>query len=350
MALKDERLKPWTVEVQTCMNRKNLVTLLKLTVVISALVWLRRRVDFAGVGRVLAGANFWYLGAAVLLSWIPIFVSSFRWQTLLKTLGLTLPLKSLACVTHIGQFFAVLVPGVAGDDGTRFFYISRLAPGRVKQACSTVLLDRALGFTSLFILTAACIPLNWRLLSAQPSTRLVAFAFLGTGAFLLLMSLVFLNCKQTFLERSFSAVKTRFSSSAWVGELMDVASAFAGNRGRLCLVGFAALVTQMVICCAFCLAGHAVGIHLPVWAWMSFVPVILVAGVLPVTFAGIGVRDYLLFLFLGTAAGVGAGADQIAALSLLMLLFALLLAAIGGLVYLVYKPNKPAKHLAPAQV
>jgi len=320
------------------------MNLLKLTVVVSALFWLRGRVDLAGVGKVLAGANFWFLGLAVFLSWTPIFVSSFRWRTLLNTLGLSIPLAALACITHIAQFFAVLVPGVAGDDGTRFFYISRLAPGRVKQACSTVLLDRAVGFTSLFVLTAACIPLNWELLSAQPSTRWVGVAFLCIGASLFLFSLLFLGLKRTYLEGLCLKIKMRFSGSSWIGELMDIATVFSGNRGRLCVVGAAALITQIFICCAFCSAGHAVGIHLPLWAWMSFVPVILVAGVLPVTFAGIGVRDYLLFLFLGAAAGVGAGADQIAALSLLMLLSTLFLASLGGVVYLVYKP---AKHAVP---
>ena len=321
------------------MNRKVLSTLIKILVVVAAVVWLRRKVDFAGVGRVLAAVNVWFLALAALLSWVPIFIAAFRWQVLLKTLDIPVPFPVLASVVHIGQFFAVLLPGVAGDDGTRFIYISRQAQGRAKQACSTVLLDRLLGFASLFILTTICIPLNWNVLVSRPATRWVGVGFLAAGVSMLSLGALFLLCKQTLLERFAVKIKSLFSGSALIAELSDVALTFAGNRAGLCLVCAAALVTQVLICGAFWSAGNALGIHLPLWAWMSFVPVILVASVLPITFAGIGVRDYLLFLFLGSSMQAGVGADQIAALSLIFLVFTLLLAAIGGLVYLVYKPG-----------
>jgi hypothetical protein len=74
---------------------------------------------------------------------------------------------------------------------------------------------------------------------------------------------------------------------------------------------------------------------------MSFVPVIVVSGVLPITFAGIGVRDYLLFLFLGAAAGGAIEKERIAALCLLLLILTFQGAILGGLVYLGFKPGAP---------
>jgi uncharacterized protein (TIRG00374 family) len=332
------------------MNRKALLTFLKIMVVLSAMVWLRGKVDMANVGRVLANANLWYVFVAAALYWTNVFMAGLRWQLLLKTLSIRIPLRTLVAITHIGQFFTLFLPGVAGDDGTRFVYIARLAPGRVKQACSTVLLDRTLGFASLFILTTVCIPINWNVLQNQQTTRWVGVGFLTAGVLMLSLCAVFLACKKTFLENSFHKVQSLFPGSYFISELVEVALAFTGNRARLCLVSAAALLAQALVCCAFWSAGSAVGIHLPLWTWMSFVPVILVASVLPITFAGIGVRDYLLFLFLGAAVHMGAGSDQIAALSLLMLLCSLLLAVIGGLVYLVYKPAAKSLPKAPAAV
>ena len=330
------------------MNRKQLFIILKLAVVVAAVCWLRARVDFVGVGNILRNVHLGYLVLAVVFGWVPILISSFRWQTLLKPLGIVISLRALACVAQIGQFFAILVPGIAGDDGTRFFYISRLAPGRVKQACSTVLLDRVLGFASLFALTSICIPMNWSVMGSQPATRWVAVGFLSTGACVLFCGIGFLVIQTALLERMCSEIKSRFLKFPLVGELMDVAVTFARNRRSLCLVAGAALATQALICCGFWSAGRSVGIQYPLWGWMSFVPVILVANVLPVTFAGIGVRDYLLFLFLGSAAGASAQADQIAALSMLMLFSTFFLAAMGGLVYLVYKP--PAKSVSKVEI
>ncbi len=320
------------------MNRRVLFTLIKLLVVGAAVFWLSRRVDIAGVSRVLRGANLSSLGLALALGLVPVLISGVRWHALLRVLDIHIPVRALACVAQIGQFFAVLMPGVAGDDGTRFFYISRLAPGRVRQACSTVLLDRGLGFASLFILTSICIPLNWELLGKQESTRWLSIGFLGVGGCVLGAVALFFLLSQNRLEWTFGLVQKRFGASKLLSELVQVASAFAGNRRVLMGVGAAALGTQVLICCMFWAVGRAVGIPLPLVTWMGFVPVIVMAGVLPITFAGIGVRDYLLFLFIGSGAGLSTGADQIAALSLLLLLLTLIAAALGGLVYLGYKP------------
>jgi len=64
--------------------------------------------------------------------------------------------------------------------------------------------------------------------------------------------------------------------------------------------------------------------------------------VLPITFAGIGVRDYLLFLFLGSS--LNGGGDRLAALSLLLLGYTLFSALVGGVVYLFYRA-KPASRV-----
>jgi uncharacterized membrane protein YbhN (UPF0104 family) len=74
--------------------------------------------------------------------------------------------------------------------------------------------------------------------------------------------------------------------------------------------------------------------------------VIILAGVLPITFAGIGVRDSLLFLFMGSFST--GGEERLAALSLLLLGYTLFLALLGGVAYLIYRVQpKPAPSPQP---
>ncbi len=320
------------------MNRKTLITVLKLLVVFTAIFWLSKSVDVAGVGRVLAQTHFGFLMGALLLGVIPVFISGFRSHTLLKVLNIPLSVFNLTCIAQIGQFFAVLVPGIVGDDGARFFYLSKLTPGRVRQACSTVLLDRVLGFASLFILTTICIPLNWEVLARQKTTLWVAVSFLSVGAVVLTLGAIAMALSQTTLQSLLRFFQQRFKDSPLVQDLAEITSAFIGNKRSLCVVMAAALFTQTLICALFWSVGRAVGISLPLWSWMSFVPVMVVSGILPITFAGIGVRDYLLFLFLGAAAGGAIEKERIAALSLLLLLLTFQGATLGGLVYLLFKP------------
>ena len=70
--------------------------------------------------------------------------------------------------------------------------------------------------------------------------------------------------------------------------------------------------------------------------WLSFAPIVLAANALPITVAGIGVREYLLVLFLGVLAQV----DSEHALAASLVTFAIILAVclIGGVLYIFYRP------------
>jgi uncharacterized membrane protein YbhN (UPF0104 family) len=100
----------------------------------------------------------------------------------------------------------------------------------------------------------------------------------------------------------------------------------------------AAIGTQILVCTMFYLAGMAVGLHIPILAWMGIVPIILAASAVPITIAGIGVREYLLVLFLGVLANV----DQEKALAASLIVFAMILSVslLGVIVYIFYRPKK----------
>jgi uncharacterized protein (TIRG00374 family) len=328
------------------MKQKVIYPLLKLAFVSAALFWLSGRVDFIGVRRVLLEAKISHLALAAVLSLLPVIISGFRWRILLGTLGIDLPAGKLALICQIGQFFGVLVPGVAGDDGTRLLYVSRLAPARASQACSTVLLDRLIGFCCLFAFSLVCIPLNWTQLAAEGSTRAVGVGFLLAGAGVVAGCALVFCLSRTQLEKIVGLVRSRFPASRIVNEWSAAADIFARNKTTLLCVGVAAMLSQLLICATYWTVGKAVGIEVPLLAWTSFVPVIVLSGVLPITFAGIGVRDYLLFLFLGSA--LNGGGDRLAALSLLLLSYTLFSALMGGLVYLFYRA-KPASQVLAAQ-
>ncbi len=319
------------------MSRKLLFVLIKLLVAAAAMFWLQKKVDVHNVVRVLREADPAFVGGAFLISLLNLLNGGFRWNRLLAALRIQIPMGALTCIAQIGQFFAVFLPGTTGDDVTRFVYIARLAPGRVREACATVLLDRVIGLSCLFTVAFFCIPSNWSLLQGQASTRWIAFGFSAVGGVVLLAGVFFFSLHAATLKRLVDIFESPLKRFKIAGELAEMARTFADNRGTLAVVTAAALLTQSMICVVFYFAACAVGVELPLLSWMSFVPVIVASGALPITFAGIGVREYLLLLFVG---GTAAGVDQerILAASILILALAVAMALIGGLVYMVYRP------------
>jgi uncharacterized membrane protein YbhN (UPF0104 family) len=110
------------------------------------------------------------------------------------------------------------------------------------------------------------------------------------------------------------------------------------NKSAVGQVIVAAVFTQLINCVLFYFAGVAVGIERPLVTWLTFVPVVLAASALPISVAGIGVREYLLILFLGVVAGV----DRERALAASFVAFSIILTIclLGGLLYIFYKPKQ----------
>jgi hypothetical protein len=100
----------------------------------------------------------------------------------------------------------------------------------------------------------------------------------------------------------------------------------------------AAVITQLIHCGVFYLAGLSVGIRTPLLIWMTFVPIVLASNALPITIAGVGVREYLLVLFLGVIAGVDS--ERAIAASFVIFAMILMMCLLGGLLYIFYRPKR----------
>jgi uncharacterized membrane protein YbhN (UPF0104 family) len=94
----------------------------------------------------------------------------------------------------------------------------------------------------------------------------------------------------------------------------------------------------VILCAVFYLAGRSVGIHLPIAIWLGFVPIVLAANTVPITIAGLGVRESLLVLFLHVLANVDS--NLATAASFVAFSITLAVCLLGGVVYIFYKPAK----------
>jgi uncharacterized membrane protein YbhN (UPF0104 family) len=85
------------------------------------------------------------------------------------------------------------------------------------------------------------------------------------------------------------------------------------------------------------LLAWALGIKAPLSYFLIFVPLVNIAGMAPVSFSGIGVREYGYVYFLGKL-----GIERHTAVALGLLASAVVLASgiAGGLVYLLWKNEK----------
>lgn len=317
-------------------KRQTAFLLAKVAFAVVVLTWLFHKVDVARVLNSVRDAARAPIFLGILLGLFTIVIAGWRWRRWLAIFAIEIPLTSLICITQIGQFFLMFLPGPVGDDFTRMFYISRLAPGRVGEACTAVVLDRCTGLASILVLAALCIPWQWNLLATSQQTHWLALIILCAGAALFVFGALFFLAghptHQWFEKRLLSLpAHSLRDEAARIWGLLCI------NKNRLAQVFCGALLTQLLLCMLFYLAGISVGIRLPLFSWFTFVPIVLAANALPLTIAGLGVREYLLVLFLGVTAQV----ESERALAASFVVFAMILGVslLGGLLYIFYRPK-----------
>lgn len=307
----------------------------------TALWWLFQKIHLAQLGASILHANKELFLFGVVLGWITVFIAAWRWQQALKIFGVHIPLRSLYCITQIGQFFLIFLPGAAGDDLTRMLYITRFSAEKKGEACLSVIIDRALGLASILLIAVCCIPSQWKLLILSPQTHWLALGILFSGSiFIILGTIFFLFAHPT--NYFFSHYLNLVPGNTFKEETIRITGLLADKKRNLLKILGAAIVTQVLICGMFYLAGRAVGIDISFLYWLSFVPIILAANAVPITIAGIGIREYLMTLFLFVLAHVS---DE-QALSASLVTFAMILPVclLGGIFYIIFRPKTNTPH------
>jgi len=115
------------------------------------------------------------LFAAVVLMFITVFLSSYRWWQLLTAQKFFLKLKQIFKPTYIGLAYNYLIPGGVGGDFIRLIYMLAIVPNKRAALALSIFADRFIGLLGIFVTIAitSLIKLN----SIQHSAELTVFFY-----------------------------------------------------------------------------------------------------------------------------------------------------------------------------
>jgi uncharacterized membrane protein YbhN (UPF0104 family) len=311
-------------------NRPWLGNLLKVLISVGALSWVLSQIPFQEVLDSIRGANGWLLGLGYLLFLLSLFVRAGRWLVLLRGLGSQVPFWRLVELYFVGSFFNAFLPSGFGGDVVRAAEVTRDVEGGT--AVGTVLVDRLSGLMVLFAMALAVLPLGAGLLPPEIVWPLAAVALVGLAMSGALLQGGLLRRVSPFLDRVLPARVAALVSPTGDGPVGRVLSAVTGcGRRAVGLALAASLVFNSMLVGWWTVCGLALGLDLPLVAYITFIPVLSLALMVP-SIGGLGVREGLAPLLFGT---VGVGEPQAVALSLVVWVLNRGTGVVGGIVYLV---------------
>jgi len=287
--------------------------------------------------------------------WVPLVLSlalyaglvltkAWRWRLLLDELGLAAPtLREASTLFMIGQFAGGATPGQTGDFVRAWYLRERGAP--LSTALFSILLDRLLDFLLLAIVSLFGLI---TFLDIFPAALRPAILF-STVGFALVVAIavpaLIARAPRRWLMtrlRGVAPASMRERLERWQ-ELLDVLEARPAFTLLLLLSTIAATAVVMV---RIWLLYRALDVVIPVALLVSASALISILQTLPVSVAGVGVRDAVLIAAL---AHHGYTPEHALALSALFLVLTLEQMLIGFFVSLRHPLGAQAKHAAVAR-
>ena len=235
---------------------------------VAAILWWA---DPSRVVQEVAGADPAWLLAGLVAAALANLVSALRWRMLAVWLGQRIGVAAAAGVYFRAVAISALLPGaIVGGDIYRAVALNRLGQPALAAGLS-VLLDRLSGLWMLLVLgtlAAAWGASDSRLSGLMPNALQApgAIAWAGLAACLLVAPVLAMLALRRLLARGMSGFAP--IGPAWRERLAAIARQPAAARQyRLQIV--ASLTVQSLSIGAFALAGRALGVDLPAWAWAA---------------------------------------------------------------------------------
>ena len=306
------------------MNRKRLFDLLKIAVSLVLIVVLLRSVNVEALWEVVRGANPWYLLGAQTVLMLGVVVRAYRWQILVRDQGVVASLRELTSLYFVGFLFNNLLPSGFGGDAVKMYELSDRSH-RGAEAVSSVLVDRFIGLIALQAIGLVALIFSWQLVPFE----IVVVTVLLFGASLVAAWVVSYRRLWEFLADRVPLFD-RFLSIKSVHSLVSSLQSY--SRSALLRALGVGLVFNVLLIAANVLIGTALGADVALRFYMIFVPLTSLVLILPISFAGLGVREATYVLLFSQ---VGMTPEVALSLSLLVYVLGTLMPGlVGGVIYM----------------
>lgn len=309
--------------------KTHFLNFLKISVTVAIIAFLFARVDVNAMAQYLARADAGRLLLALVLYFLAISVSVFKWDILVRAQNLRAAFSDLLVYYFVGLFFGNLLPSNVGGDVVRAYGLMR-ASGRAEAAAVSVLADRLMGLvaflgaaTVMAFLATLTLARGSELEQLEIATVVVATLFLFAAALLFsrrfsqrakaVFALPFLRPLQPMARRAFDALQVYRQSYRALA--LNVALS-------ACIVIITTLVWYSI--------ARALGETVPVFYFFLFNPLIAFVLLIPISFNGLGPKEATAVFFFGL---VGMSNEAALAMSLIFHLIVVLTSLPGGVLW-----------------
>ena len=339
----DERRQPG--RIRNILFSPLVKTLLKAALAAAIIIFLIHKAP-DGLLETLKKMNPAWICFALLLYALHIFANAWRWWILLRAQKIDCSLMLAVSLTMQSFFFSLVLPGAIGGDLVRAgFLAAHIEKGRKFDGAFTILIDRFTGMIGIFLVALLMLPFVWESIAGVKGIieKFIYVLLAGSVCGILAAFVVF---KHKALERiglycRMKNLADRFSGGLYT-KISDALDSYNHCRKEvvLCIVTSVVFVNLILGLMAYCVAVGVNGQDTPFGSTLAAITVGNIAGLLPTTPAGLGVRDMFVIPILK---GGGMNGDAALAVSLVISGIIICFNLLGGIFFIFTPVGKNKK-------
>jgi len=303
--------------------KKILSFVLKLLVSLGLLLYLFYFSGTVNIHKVITTLKQTHLSIFIIVFFIcltGILISAKRWSLFLPE---TIRYSRLLSLFFIGSFFNTFMPGHVGGDIAKMFYLYR-DTGKSGTSIASVFMDRYMGLCAMVIVSIIAFIGGY---SYIKGTEIVWIIPIASGVFLII---------------SLTLWKLNWGKIKFLNPFYNPFIGYKTKKGIISNSLLLSLIVQVIGITEVYLLSLAIGLKVPVIYFFIFVPIINVISAIPISIAGLGVREtgfVALFKLVPAGQGMvfselGVTSDHAISLSILLFVVICLVSLIGGIEYL----------------
>ena len=269
--------------------RKAVGTALKALVTLGLLFLIFRTVDRSRIARNLSELDAGHLILLVVICWGGQLLCAQRWRLFAASLDMGDSYRTFAQLYFVGMFFNIGLPSLIGGDVVKAYIVSRKTRKSLQAGLASALQDRAAGLVSLVVYGSAAVllrPMSWR---GIPLGALYLIAWLG------MLLAVWLVWKGDWIYRRFVVEEPSSAFQKLVRAVADFHQALAGMRldwRSILQIGGLSFLNSALVLWIYQQVAVAAGNAVSLLSFSALFPLINLLTMVPVSFSGIGIREW----------------------------------------------------------
>ena len=320
--------------------KKILLTILQVSVTLAMLWWVfhdpnqRDKMKTA-----LINADYRWVAAGIFAYLVVELAAAIRWQILLRVQKIKLTLRRVAGLFLIGMFYNQFLPGGTGGDIIKSYLLLKETEKKA-GALLAVVFDRLIGLVALVAITVTLLSLRFDLLSKTPETRRflwILLALLGSAITGLITSFVISGFNL------FHLLPHKFPGREKMIEISAAYHLYARHWFATLMAFSVSLVAHLATFTTFLCVAYAFHARVNLIDFFSVLPIERTITALPISFAGVGLREQILQVMLHNLCGISVEVAKLIGTMSFLIIFVCCVP--GGIVYFFYRPSGATRHV-----